>query len=226
MTKIWIYGDSFVDSCYPDSIHNKYSWTELLSKTYNVINSGMTGAGQDSQFEKLLSHVTKNDTSNDILIFVAPARERFNFSFLKSEGHQHSLHFLENPNNTYTKEQIEFVKRFYYYYVTEANLIVHATKNVLSVSSLSNKFKKTLYWPTGKVDYEELYKELYNHDNFVFMEPDLFQISIAENTWKPGDGKDNRACHLSIENNKIMASMIIDWIENNTPINTSRFISC
>ena len=174
MTKIWIYGDSFVDSCYPDSIHNKYSWTELLSKTYNVTNSGMTGAGQDS----------------------------------------------------YTKEQIEFVKRFYYYYVTESNLIVHATKNVLSVSSLSNKFKKTLYWPTGKVDYEELYKELYNHDNFVFMEPDLFQISIAENTWKPGDGKDNRACHLSIENNKIMASMIIDWIENNTPINTSRFISC
>ena len=216
MTKqrVWIYGDSFSDENYNSK--NNVSWPILLSEKYTVVNRSQQGLSPDRLITYLLEDITNYHMSDDILIFIMPHEGRFDFEFLLDYSHSHSIHHISERINLY-KNQTKFIESFYTLFATDELLTLYAKKNFLVVEQLSKFFKKHLIWPTSNpIEY------MYNVSQVTTT---LFDISLGEENCPLTDGgTDTRACHLNEENNYIMFELLQDWIDNDTIINTNRFV--
>ncbi len=214
MTKIWIYGDSF-----SSDFNNNVSpgWVDFLGKKYTIINQSSTGIGPITLLDRLTNDVytMSGNTCNDILIFIMPcvARQHFSFTTKPLEEHLFYDHLERYTKATYGN----FLKEFYYYYMTNHKIEQLFIQHLLSVMQLSSYFKKAIIMHTDELDPEKL--NFYANSSL-----NIYQICLDENVWCPSDGYDSRRNHLSEPNHHIMYKQIVDFIENDTPIDANMFL--
>jgi hypothetical protein len=215
MTKIWVYGDSF--SSVDFNRHVGSSWVDLLTIKYVVKNQSHTGVGPITLINKLIEdvQVMSNKTCNDILIFIIPCAARQSFSFTTKPLEEHLYyHHLEDYKKT---PYGNFLKEFYYYYMTDHKADQLFIQHLLSVMQLSSYFKKAIIMHT-----DEFGNGIRNF--FASSLLNLNKIHTGENVWDSSDGFDFRRNHLSEPNHHIMYKQIVNFIENDTPIDPDMFL--
>ena len=212
---MWVYGDSFSSADY--NKHVGLSWVDLLANKYVVKNQSYTGVGPITLLNQLAEdvYVMSGNTCNDILIFIIPstARQQFLFTAKPLEEHLY-YHHLEDYKKT---PHGNFLKEFYYYYMTGHKIEQMFIQHLLSVKQLSSYFKKAIIMHTDELCLE---KRNFFSDSLL----NLHKIYTEENVWDPSDGIDFRRNHLSEPNHHIMYKQIVDFIENDTPIDADLFL--
>ena len=215
MTKVWVYGDSFSSADYNN--HVGPSWVDLLANDYVIKNQSHTGVGPLTLLDKLAKdvYVMSGNTCNDILIFIIPYTARQHFSFTTKPLEEHLYyHHLDDYKKT---PHGNFLKEFYYYFMTAHKIEQMFIQHLLSVKQLSSHFKKAIIMHTDELDPER--RNFFSNSLLT-----LYKISTEENVWSPDDGFDFRRNHLSEPNHHIMYKQIVDFIENDTPINADMFL--
>ena len=215
MTTVWVYGDSFSSADY--NKHVGPSWVDLLASKYVVKNQSNTGVGPITLLNQLAEdvYVMSGNTCNDILIFIIPCTARQHFSFTTRPLEEHLYyHHLEDYKKT---PHGNFLKEFYYYYMTDHKIEQMFIQHLLSVMQLSSHFKKAIIMHTDELDPE---KRNFFSNSLL----NLHKIYTEENVWDPSDGIDFRRNHLSEPNHHIMYKQIVNFIESDTPIDAGMFL--
>ena len=109
--------------------------------------------------------------------------------------------------------------------ITDEWLINQSLLYYLALNSLSEHFKRVLFWPVGNTMHYKMFNQLPSADNFYFVDQGLNDITIqdcGESIY--GQGLDTRINHLQKANHDIMYNSLVQWIEHGTPVDTSKFI--
>lgn len=220
--RIFVYGDSFASSTYPneEGVKNLRSWSSILEQHHQVSNRSVIGCGVEYQIRRLLDDIQEGQVSkNDVMIFVIPCLSRFNFTFLSKVQHQGQQNILK-----FYPEYLDFYEQFMSYYVSDQTIIERGANTLLTLIPLTQFFSKALIWPTSdeiifaREDWQPPFTE-----NTTYIDYKLLNISLNEGTWDKSK-PDLRAAHLSDKNNQQMANMILRWIAKDQKPDISQFV--
>jgi hypothetical protein len=223
--KIGIFGDSFGDPTFPVIKNNTPSWIEILERRYdNVVSYAQPGSSLYYSIDKFKTHNRKYD--KNIFLVTEPARMWAAEFDVYPPAHRFfpgldtildHINWQKNPMNHYDRTPAE----------------IHHALKVLDASVIYKVYIQNIE--------EEIYKhnlmvnDLQKKSNIILIPcfPDsvhgtrkhcLFDIYKKENlAWgfelpdKPDISKDNRCCHMTAENNAILAEKLINSIDNNVP---------
>jgi len=224
--KIAVYGDSFgginLTNIPGDNEDRGKSWVQVLSEKYNVTNFSAGGTSLFYSYEIFL----QQNKNFDYNIFLITEPNRLTLNNVDNEHFKHfNLAMLdvfskvtENSNTGNDKKVIDALLGYYSYIHNQKYIdICHA----LMVNSIININQNSLIIPcfptsipgnTSLVeitDYELLDQILYLKDKGYRM------WKLIDNKWTFAD---YRKCHLSEENNRILANIIDNSITNKTNI--------
>lgn len=223
--KIAVYGDSFgginLTNIPDDNEDRGKSWVQVLSEKYNVTNFSEGGSSLFYSYEIFL----QQNKNFDYNIFLITEPNRLTLNNVNDHLKHFNLTMLELFNQVAKNSTIEEDKKIinailgYYSYIHDQKYI--DTCHALMVNSIISINQNSLIIPcfptsipdkTSLVeitDYELLDQVLYLKDNGY--EP----WKLIDNKWTFAD---YRKCHLSEENNRILANIIDNSITNKTNI--------
>jgi hypothetical protein len=226
--KVWIFGDSYSD---PKYITQKdwVTWPNQLAEKYEVTNWSCSGSGPDWSLDLLYKEIYSHnldDLKNITLLFFKSHHYRFNLSFYEHPSHQALLLHLDNvkkviPRHKKTvnkyRKYFKFYTQFLKYYAYNDNYRdIAATKIIGALKLYEPFFEKILVWPI--IDNPTL--TIYQTDKFYCVDNELYNIEPRSFFLS----QDPRSNHLSKENHEIMLEQLSNWIEYNTPVDTTKFI--
>jgi hypothetical protein len=88
---LWIFGDSYVDSQFPNDSNEYLRWWQYLEKEYIIFNFGLTGTGPKYALSTLYKAVQWQKNTKDVsILFVISDPERVSFKELPP-ARQHQL---------------------------------------------------------------------------------------------------------------------------------------
>ena len=231
MDKVLILGDSFAAPEWMtiDEGWKKYkgfTWIDELNKNYDVLNYAVAGSGPMYSLKKLHSwldpqvHEVK-DCYDTTLIFICSDPCRLDLSCYKNPGE--AVHIYDHAQNTRRHVSNLFAKQAIQWYMDVDWQIAQSCMYYSIVNEYAQYFKKVLFWPIGGTRFFELVP-MSHRDNFYFVNEGLNEITRRDcGESLVGHGIDNRPNHLQEPNHRVMYEQITNWIENDTPIDTSLF---
>lgn len=224
--KIGIFGDSWAKTIVSHGtkeIHDGYAWWELLAEKYEITNFGIPGSSVYFSYEEFHKHHSKFDK----IIFLATEPGRLTFEVGSEIKHNRlSAEFKRHCNSYATAD-----------YYSKVFIDVRFPEDTARL----NAAKEYFLWILNKKEQSE-YKRLMLNE-IKNLRPDALILNPAH-SWDPvnrqvitclldisnmevdsfGQGSlqdlmsrgysDIRPCHLSRENNKILADKISNWIEH------------
>jgi len=210
--KIAIFGDSY-SSTYGYSEVNPYaSWSIMLSEKYDVKNFSENGSSL--YYEKLLFDKHQQDFDKIIFCITAPGRLEFKLDTLKNNSkyfpwYQHipTIHIIQSRLKI--SELTEFDKKRYkilYEYLLEVrDFEQEQYYHSMMVKDIIKQRPDTLLipaFPNSLTDQTDCLEDVTVFEDKIFNK-------------KTGFYRDNRLCHMSLENNKILFSIVEEAILNN-----------
>ena len=220
--KVGIYGDSFADSAFPTNRTNTLNWMEVLQEKYDVSCFGIVGSSlyfsieqfkqQQDQFDKVIFLVTE------------PSR-------LWAKG------LMTEPTKMQFFGGVDFIEGRIEYYKNLRDRPLQEIKHLLKISEAALIYKSYIQnFEEEEYKHNLMLKDLLKNKNIISIpcfhnsiqgnETSLWDIYKKETlAWgvdldSISKYEDVRNCHLTVENNRILAEKIIDSIENNnTSIN-------
>ena len=233
--KIAIFGDSFaVNEIENGRITDKkrvkdgFSYTNELSKKYDVTNFAFSGSGLYWSYQQYTAHSYKFDKS----IFVASNNDRFNLKNNNREFRELNWsptrlptkkkeiknykkswdHIYKKNNFPYTIDEVIKHVKWYYRHIfdeKQSNLMSRLIVNDIE------KNKNTLVIPVFQSSYK-VKNDVFikNYKCSTSLVQVLDQLEDPYYNMDFSNGADNKFCHLSDENNKILFDKIVNWIEN------------
>jgi hypothetical protein len=208
--KLGIFGDSFASLFCRN--HKRYAthpimknlgkpWPLLLNN-YDVTN--YAASGSDLYFSYKLYKENKHKHEKNIFVITAPYRLSVNNQITKEIVHLHHssiANSIKDRSTGYEKELMDAVLKYYEYVIDyEKDLLFHnlmieelKKENVLLIHGFGEK---------GLI-------------NVFDMESSVWGLTL--NFQRGEKFKDFRYCHLTKENNEILAQIITDCLKNNKP---------
>jgi hypothetical protein len=188
LKKIGIFGDSFAD---PTWNNNAYpAWPELLETDFLVTNFSKNGSSLWYSYQKLKKHIA----DFDVCIFVATVYGRFYLENL-------DIHLNVNRNTWPVKHNVNLGKLYYEEFFSvdrEKSFHEFMIKDILNLSNV-------IFIPA--------FEECTNNGEITlnhFSNAELHHYGVFKY-----QGPDDRKCHLSIENNKVVHDKIVNAINSN-----------
>ena len=221
MGEVWIFGDSFAMPYEDDNT----TWTSQLSEKYHVKNFAYGGTGPDWSLQQLLNQSTNKtpeQLSNITVIFLISSIMRFNFKTRDDVNHQvltpNFQYGTKHEKKLYKKYRKEatFLKKFYKEYALHGTYCETEILKIIGyLNLLSHKYSKILVWSIFD-DFE--YPIL---DNDKIHVPDLLLSDIM--MYEPYRSMKYKN-HFTTAVHDILANEILNWIDNDTPIDTTKFL--
>lgn len=223
MDDIWIFGDSFADPIWMRETKG-FNWVHEINNKYSVLNLAKIGTGPDYSLDKLKQQfvvTNKDDLKNITLIFFSADPMRLNLKCYNDPMNSAEIYAIAEGKIKH--KSTWFAKQLFMWYMDHDYKERCDLQYFATLNHMSQYFKQVLYWPVPPLT------PVTNHfldiaDNFHIPEKNLIAISEVDG----GPGKkafdiDPRANHLHEENHRIMYDLLVDWIENFSPIDTSKF---
>lgn len=208
--KIAIFGDSY-SSTYGYSRVNPYaSWSMMLAEKYNVKNFSENGSSL--YYMKLLFDKHQQDFDKIVFCITAPGRITFNPDSLKRKygtGLQHipTIHIIHSrlKQPELTELDKKRYKILYDYLLEIQDFEQEKYHNLMIVKDIIKQRPDTILipgFPTSLTDQTDCLENI---------------TKFEDNTLNKRTGfyKDSRLCHMSLENNKILFSIVEKTILNN-----------
>ena len=226
---IWIFGDSLASD-----YSEKDSWPQLLSSLKNekIEVFGTGGTGPNYSFNLLIERLEHNIRDNDTVIFIISDQKRLQFPWLKSPGHSSIMFRLtEDELDLYIRGR----HRYLLNHVEDAKTIAQTlgpmflyenVKNITFLHLLSKNFKNIKFLVFTSFDLNNTISNYKNFnikstsvfdkldfkdlcgDNFIYFEHPVFNII--------GDNVGEFLNHMTIEQNRRFANLVVDLIDNNS----------
>lgn len=229
MTKtVWIFGDSYADQDY--KVTDMYTaWPEKLHENYEVYNFAKAGSGPDYSVQQLVKQLKK--TSIDKLqtvsvIFLISDINRFNMKFFNNAGDQHlSTYLIYEDIKTPFRDQVtkyspykKFMRQFLELYIFNSSYLeTELIKTISLLKCYSELFEKMLIWPV----FQEMSNSyITSTKNCIIMPKSLYLLEGV----KEGGNEKYRNNHLTEPNHMVMIEQLVNWIDNNIPVDFEKFI--
>lgn len=214
--KIHIFGDSFADPDWNQPHDCNFLWPEQLAKKYHVTNCALKGTGPEYSLQKM--HSTPAEENCACVFFVSDPNRLYLHNFWKHD--QEQVHILDVAAKRIRHPGYMFVKQLYEHYLVDEMHSLRAAQTVAAINSLGTKYKRTLIFTIG-----DLPLELRLDPSVTFVNHSL--IDISEREWiQSHNGNpymDARPNHFSEVNHQVMYQSIVDWLEQGTVPDVSRF---
>lgn len=232
--KIAIFGDSFAVNEIENGrvtdkkrVKNGFSYTNELSKKYDVVNFAESGTGLFWSYEKYLEHAQDFDK----VIFVASSNDRvllqhdskkylpLNWSYTNIPTNKADRqrirdgwkHIYNRSTVPYSWDEARKHVQWYYRYIfneRQSNLM-----SKLMIQELEED-PNTLVIPAFQTSYKvgtDVFIKNYNCSTCLFEILQELEHPYYKHNFS--DGSDTKFCHFSDENNKILFEKIQKWIE-------------
>ena len=231
MDRVLILGDSFADPKWSTStgfkVPDQFTWVKELDKNYQVINEAKAGSGPMYSLKKLHMWLQPQVHSlkhcyDTCLIFICSDVCRLDLSCYKDPGE--AVHIFEHAQGSRRHVSNLFAKQAIQWYMDIDWQINQSCMYYSLINEYAQYFKRVLFWSISDEKFFKLIP-MSHRDNFFFVSEGLNEITIrdcGESVY--GQGVDLRPNHLQEPNHRIMYEQMVDWIENGTPIDTSKFI--
>jgi len=225
--KIAVYGDSFagcnLTNIPGDNLDRGKSWVEVLEQKYTVTNFSKTASSLFYSYELFLKH--NKDFDYNIFLVTEPNRLTLNME----DDNYHLKHinlntidfFKKNADSSNDKRDLPIMNAVIGYYTYIHNQTQIDIFHKLMVDSINEINQNSLIIPCfiDSVPGKELARRSLSNisDNEVFSSLRILHQKgfkswqIIDNSWTFSD---YRKCHLSEENNKILADIIDNSISN------------
>jgi hypothetical protein len=231
MKKLWIFGDSYSDSSY----HNdEDAWSKQIEKVYDVKNLSRAGSGPEYQlglFRKAMLNTDVNDLKEIILIFFISHNSRKNFKFVEHPTDQSFMSHIAS-DTSYKDEWHQnkvkkyaayktFLKDFYKYYYQNLELDdFEYIQQVSLIKEFSKFFKKVL---VITVFNSALNSKLHKKFNSIIDDSENFTYARGPALhFVERDVNMTDANHMCRKNHRLFYKQLINWIENNVPVDTEK----
>lgn len=237
MQKIVIFGDSYAVSGQTDFFNYQLTWADHLANDYVVENFAIPGCGPDIQLKKFIDYF-KNNTADDIVIFVLPHHLRLSLYGINPTEHVYSFVYLHNKlknlnqkikdrlktlmtskNNSPYKDYVEkygyFLDLWYTYFLQSNTYIETEPLKIAALISKYRKFcKKIILLPVHEFQKDNV--NLLIEDNFIVSSISLRQLDESENYNNDlilnNNSMDLRAGHMGPENHDVVYRHLKDLI--------------
>lgn len=231
---IHIYGDSY--ACrYDDHVFDNKTddlWYDIVRDFFEeeTINNGIGGTGPYTSMSFFYEHLEKNIfEENDKIIFMLSSQYRIPHLFLDNNeilGHDHIVDVLKHGQTTETHALSvnQYSYEIFYLYKTMKDHIDRFNISSLFFLKQISQFKniKTIAFicfPHNDLDKKKFLNvdsynlEYLNDENFYFYPKNLEEVVTNESIYKKqiDTFENNRANHISWENHKILANIIINF---------------
>ena len=230
MDRVAIFGDSFADPEWstPDDGWEEpegFTWVKQISYKYHTLNLAKAGTGPEyslKQLRRWLEYQIKEhkhcyETS---LIFICSDVCRLDLSCYDSPRQAVEIYNYAAGDRRHVSQH--FAKKSIEWYMDIDWQIQQSCMYYSIINSYAQYFKRVLFWPIGNTKFFDLIP-ISHRDNFQFVHEGLNDITIRD-CGTTTDFFDPRPNHLQEVNHKIMYNQLLDWIELDKPIDTSKFI--
>jgi len=237
---IHIYGDSYACR-YDEHIFNNETgdlWYDIVTDFFEekTINNGITGSGPYTSMSIFYKHLENNIfEENDKIVFMLSSQYRIPHVFLDSLdteepvshiGHDHIVYVLRDGQTTEAPALFvnEYSYEIFYVYKTLKEHIDRFNISSMFFLKQISQFKnlKTIVFmcfPHNDLKKKEFFNvnsynlEYLNDENFHFYSKNLEEVVLNESVTKKqiDTFENNRANHISWENHKILANIIINF---------------
>lgn len=234
---IYIFGDSYGDPEYGNSINQGKTWYELLQDYHDVKNYSKAGTGPSYSldiFEKT------NINKNSIIIFLFSDILRHNFSFLKDPSHSSICPWIADNNDLfletnfskfvnmdktkfYLLDHIDEIMNYYNNDIVFYNKQINQT--IDRIYNLIRKYNsKIIFLPIfkkTKIPMSHQYIDYNFFDTYIFLqEISIKEYNVNTENFLYNEEFDNyndsfiRRNHLSIDNHIVLFKNIMSIIDN------------
>jgi hypothetical protein len=221
--RIGIYGDSFASDTFPYQSRDYPNWIDILRDTskYKIKNHADAGTNFHYSYRHFLENYQQFDKN---IVFVTDWGRIMMKSLRDSQTHRY---VCSNDYLTIKNKKIKDAVEQFYTYIFDDNFyydihysmidsIRYLDPNVILVPCFPNSILKD----TKQYSLFDLSLEDFEH--YGIKEERAFRILRREETkiinGRSRELKDARRCHLTVENNKMLANKILYMIENNETI--------
>ena len=223
MDELWIFGDSFAANHWPVETQG-FNWVNEIANKYSVLNLAKIGTGPDYSLDCLRRKflTTPKDKTKDItVIFFSADSFRLNLSCYKDPMQSAEIYALAEGKINHKAKL--FAKQLVEWYLDHNYKERCDLQYLATLNHMSQYFKQVLYWPVPTLTpTTENFLDV--ADNMFVPNQSLVDISVEDCGHQIiGLNIDPRANHLHEENHRIMYDQLVDWIENFSPIDTSKF---
>lgn len=224
--KVFILGDSFGDANWPIEHDYGFVWPHKLSEKYDVVNLACVGTGPEYAIDRLFTLIKSwpDDIAQSYLIFIHSDVNRLNLSCYNNVWEQSHVYAI--ADGTIKHQSHVFLKQAFKWYINPNWGYQQNVKNFCTIKYMSQYFKRVLFWPIDTTILKLPGCSSYNDssDNMTTVDKGLYEISTLD----CGEDlssfiQDPRPNHLQEINHMLMYQQMVNWIENNKPIDTSKF---
>lgn len=209
--KIAIFGDSY-SSTYSYIDNNPYpSWSEMLSTKYDVVNFSENGSSL--YYMKLLFDKHQQDFDKIVFCITAPGRLEFKVATLENypeltPWYQHisTIHIIKDRLKIphLTELDKKRYKLLYEYLLEIQDFKQEEYHHLMMVKDIIKQRPDTLLipaFPNSLTDQTDCLEHVTIFEDKIFNK-------------QTGSYKDSRLCHMSLENNKILFTIVEEAILN------------
>lgn len=205
--KIGIFGDSFATKSKAWHRKENYlSWVEHLSSNYKVINHAVSGSSFFYSYLQFIHHNEKYDR----IVFLVTNIGRVYLPHAQLEIHQHVpgyQHLLNYEDRCLTDDHRILHQSLMNYFIYVQDLYEEQVKQRLLIEEVRRIRPDVLlipcFDPINGCSMPE-YKGA--------TPSDIAMIDLKTKSWAEIKGTDFRHCHMNMENNKIFADKIDNWL--------------
>jgi len=224
MDDVWIFGDSFADEKWSVPTSG-FNWVHEINKQYNVKNLAKVGTGPDYSldwFIRLTNSLPKEQLKKVSVIFLSSDSMRLNLKCYKDP--MDSVLIYQIAEGKIKHQSFMFAKQLFKWYLDDDYRCRTNLQYLSTLNHMSQYFKQVLYWPVAPID-PIVSNYIDTADNVTVPQDCLLEISVHDcgHNIVGFDSQDPRANHLHEENHHVMYNQLVDWIENFSPIDTSKF---
>jgi hypothetical protein len=227
MKEVWIFGDSYVDRHYT-GCDTSYNWPRELENKYVVKNFGKSGTGPTWSLYYLINEMQTCNCRDITLIFFVSEIFRLDLDFFEPKDQTLIYNFLTNNNGIENdlfnqkkaqyNEWLPFIDKLWDQLIsTQSFRQTELLKIISSIQLLSQSFKKTLIWPC----FDLLPVTIKNINRTTVVDYSLVELDNNNYDYC----LDPRVNHLSKTNHEIMLKLLCDWIDNDLPIDPTKFVN-
>ena len=218
--KIVGFGDSFITSSVPE-----YGYTKLIAKHYNAEFETYAHEGSgawDAYFQ--LTNYLNNNTAPDVVLCVWSVSHRLYHSEIRTLCYSSVVLNDNTPEKSPLRPIVDAAKEYYTHLFdlekadTEHSMLYYWIDKELPKKYPNTKFIHMWGFPKKHCDYDkpEEFEYLHHFTNSIEIRPALIHLSYMDQ-WPKDLSKETRINHLTPIMHRILASAIINAIENYNP---------
>ena len=236
---VLIFGDSFADPEFGNSLTPHTKWFDALSEKYNVYNYARYGTGPDWSVTQLID----NFKPDSHIVFLMSNTSRLDWKFLRDPSHSHlmldKVPAFSMLDTKYLHNHVKDFRSFFLNYIDSPNWTYEYYKWVSLLKSFEPMCKSILVWDlfgdschyARTKQQEQIFVKMlktFNTDKFELITYPLAKISqenCEEVDFSFKDKQDKqRYNHLGAKLHNTMYKSLDAWFRNGKHIDIKKFI--